>query len=47
MNQGLLIAGTLGFTVATGTNDTPVVEPHSTWSLLLPVNSPVTPRLKN
>ncbi|CAL4121036.1 unnamed protein product [Meganyctiphanes norvegica] len=46
-DDGLLVAGTLGFTVSTSENtDTPVVEPHSAWSLLLPVNSPVTPRLK-
>ncbi|CAL4058818.1 unnamed protein product [Meganyctiphanes norvegica] len=45
-DDGLLVAGTLGFTVNVENNETPVVEPHNTWSLLLPVNSPVTPRLK-
>ncbi|CAL4124100.1 unnamed protein product, partial [Meganyctiphanes norvegica] len=44
-DDGLLVAGTLGFTVSEENNETPVVEPHHTWSLLLPVNSPVTPRL--
>lgn len=45
-DDGLLVAGTLGFTISAGNNDTPVIEPHNTWSLLLPENSPVTPRLK-
>lgn len=45
-DDGLLVAGTLGFTVSTENNKIPIVEPHNTWSLLLPVNSPITPRLK-
>ncbi|CAL4066723.1 unnamed protein product, partial [Meganyctiphanes norvegica] len=45
-DDGLLVAGTLGFTVCAEDNETPIVEPHHTWSLLLPINSPLTPRLK-
>ena len=46
-DDGLLVAGTLGFTVSTTQNDQhPRVEPNNTWHLLLPKNSPITPRLK-
>lgn len=47
-DEGLLVAGTLGFTVINTTQNDhhPRVEPNDTWHLLLPKNSPITPRLK-
>lgn len=43
-DSGLLIAGTLGFTVIDKPekNETPRVEPNHIWSLLMPINSPLT-----
>ena len=42
---GLLVAGTLGFIVEDHDIVGPIVEPHTTWNLLLPPNSPVFNRL--
>ena len=43
--DALLVAGTLGFTVAENERGVPVVEPHQVWSLLLPRGSPMKTRL--
>ena len=45
-DDGMLVAGTIGFTVKVDDNSkTPVVEANQSWVLLLPKNSPITPYL--
>jgi len=45
-DDGLLVAGTVGFTVKVDENyQAPVVEANQAWVLLLPKNSPITPYL--
>ena len=45
-DDGLLVAGTVGFTVKVDENyQAPVVEANQAWVLLLPRNSPITPYL--
>ena len=48
-DKGLLIAGTLGFTVRESKNDLeyPIVSTNHTWSLLLPVDSPLSATFKS
>ena len=44
-DTGLLLAGTVGFTVEDGAG-VPVVSAKQGWCLLMPKGSPVTPRLR-
>jgi len=44
IDTGILVAGTVGFTVEEG--ERPAVVARQGWTLLLPVGSPVTPRLR-
>ena len=44
-DTGKLVAGTIGYTVKEG-GRAPVVEAKQGWVLLLPVASPITPRIK-
>merc|ERR1711962_611638 len=44
-DTGKLVAGTVGYTVKEG-GRAPVVEAKQGWVLLLPVGSPITPRIK-
>ena len=47
-DDGLLIAGTLGFTVKKSKDvEYPIVCTNHTWSLLLPVDSPVGAKFKS
>ena len=47
-DDGLLIAGTLGFTVKKSKDvEYPIVCTNHTWSLLLPVNSPLSARFNS
>ena len=47
-DDGLLIAGTLGFKVRESKNiEYPIVATNHTWSLLLPVDSPLSARFKS
>ena len=44
-DMGKLVAGTVGYTVKEG-DRAPVVEAKHGWVLLLPIGSPITPRIK-
>jgi len=44
-DKGILVAGTVGFTVEEGER-APAVVARQGWTLLMPVGSPVTPRLR-
>ena len=44
-DTGKLVAGTVGYTVKEG-DRAPVVEAKHGWVLLLPIGSPITPRIK-
>lgn len=45
-DTGRLVAGTVGFTVEEGKEGRPVVQARQGWGLLLPLGSPISPRIR-